>query len=326
MRISWSIHLYPPVHNCGSEWMAHNINKFLVSKGHEVRVILHQAHRYNIKVPYTIDGVEVVGPTHQVDQYRWPDVLLTHLEYTGHTLALGGLAKKPVVQFVHGDSVYQSVVNARYARIVYNSQWLADKLNYKWDSHVFQPFCDVDHINVNDDPYNNEYIALVNLNKNKGVETFYRLAESMPERKFLGVIGGYDDQIIKDLPNVTIVPNAKDIREYYKKIRVILMPSKLESWGMVATEAMCNGIPVICNKTPGLSENCGDAAMYCDRDNLSEWVHAIQALDMKNVYDYFSLLGRSRAKELGDRNRLVNLEKFLYESLQDYRNKKSVRR
>lgn len=324
MRITWSIHLYPPRHNCGSEWMAHNINKFLVKRGHEVRVILHQAEKYKIRVPYTIDGVHVTGPTYKVDQYRWPDVLITHLEYTAHTLPLGHLSKRPVIQFVHGNKRYESVQNARRARVVYNSQWIADELNYKWPSMVFNPFCDYDYINVNENPINNEYIALINLNENKGANTFYEIAKAMPDRKFLGVIGGYDHQIIKNLPNVTIVPNAKDIREYYKKIRILLMPSEYESWGMVATEAMCNGIPVICTPTPGLTENCADAALYVnDRNNIKAWVNLIECLDNpgnhQGGYEYHSIAGRSRAKKLCSEDRLIKLENFLYESLQDYR-------
>jgi glycosyltransferase involved in cell wall biosynthesis len=327
MRISWSIHLYPPKHNCGSEWMAHNINKFLVKQGHEVRVILHQAHKYKIKVPYIFDGVEVTGPTHRIEQYQWPDVLLTHLEYTGHTLPLGHLSRRPVIQFVHGNKRYQSIENAKHARVVYNSQWIADELQYKWQSMVFNPFCDYDFINVNDNPINNEYITLVNLNENKGANVFYEIAKAMPGRKFLGVIGGYDDQIIKKLPNVTIVPNAKDIREYYKQTRIILMPSELESWGMVATEAMCNGIPVISSRTPGLVENCADAALYVqDRNNVSEWVNLIECLDNPGShhggYQYHSFAGRARAKELCNVERLYKLETFLYESLSDYRDKR----
>ncbi len=320
MKITWSIHLYPPKHNCGSEWMAHNINKFLVSRGHEVRVILHQAAKYNIKVPYSIDGVDVSGPTHKIEQYQWPDVLLTHLEYTSHTLPLGRLAKKPVIQFVHGNARYSSVENAKHARVVYNSQWIADELKYKWKSIVFNPFCNYDFINVNENPINNEYIALINLNENKGGKIFYDIARAMPGRKFLGIKGGYDHQIIENLPNVTIVENAKDIREYYKQIRLILMPSEYESWGMVATEAMANGIPVVCTETPGLLENCGSAGIFVpERDNIQSWVGLIEMLDDSEMYFVVSSGCRERAKELCNPERLFQLENFLYESLQDYR-------
>lgn len=320
MRITWSIHLYPPRHNCGSEWMAHNINKFLISRGHEVRVILHQAHKYNIKVPYEIDGVTVSGPTHEIGQYSWPDVILTHLEYTAHTLPLGHMVKRPVIQFVHGDKRYQSIDNAKHARIVYNSQWIADKLRYKWKSIVFNPFCDYDHINVNENPIDNEYVTLVNLNENKGGHILRKIAEAMPDRKFLGVIGGYDPQITNQPSNVKVVPNAKDIREYYRQTRVLIMPSLYESWGMVATEAMANGIPVVCTETPGLKENCANAGLYVyDREDWTHFVDQIKRLDDNGFYNIASYTARERAKELCNPERLYQLENFLYESTQDYR-------
>lgn len=327
MRITWNIHLYPPKHNCGSEWMAHNINKFLVSRGHEVRVILNQAERHKIRVPYEIDGVQVTGPNNTIDQFLWPDILLTHLEYTSSTIALANnsLCKRPSIQFVHGDKRYASVENAKWARIVYNSNWLKDSLNYKWDSLVFQPFCDYNHINVNDNSIDNEYITLVNLNKNKGGEILRSLATTMPDRKFLGVIGGYDDQFTDQPPNVKVIPNTKDIREVYKKSRIIIMPSEYESWGMVATEAMCNGIPVICTETPGLKENCDYAGIYCeDRNDLEWWVNSIELLDKVSVYTYSSKKCRQRALEICDRNRLFQLENFLYESIQDFRYKQNA--
>jgi glycosyltransferase involved in cell wall biosynthesis len=304
--------------------MAHNINKFLVSRGHEVRVILNQAARHKIKVPYEIDGVLVTGPTDCIDQFLWPDVLLTHLEYTGPTLALANnsLCRRPAIQFVHGDKRYPSVDNAKYARVVYNSKWIAEKLNYKWDSLTFQPFCDYDHINVNDNPIDNEYITLVNLNENKGGKIFWDIARAMPDKKFLGVVGGYDEQFIESLPNVKVVPNTSDIRKYLKQTRVLIMPSEYESWGMIATEAMCNGIPVVCTDTPGLLENCGSAGNYIhDRSNITMWFNAISALDDCRVYSHYLNKSRERAKELCNKDRLLTLEKFIYESIPDYRSK-----
>lgn len=311
MRILWSIHLYPPVHNCGSEWMAHNINKYLVSKGHQVRVILHQANMHKINVPYMIDGVEVFAPSGHLDAYRWADVICTHLDYTQYTIIMADAAQKPIVHFVHNDIEYSSIVNARRDNhVVYNSEWVAKKLNYQWPSVVFPPPCDLDFYNVCQNPEKNEYITLISLNENKGGNILYKIAAAMPERKFMGVVGSYDQQIIKEMPNVTIVPNTPEIQKVYQQTRLLIMPSAYESWGRTATEAMCSGIPVISTATPGLKENCSKAGIYIsNRNDIAAWVAAIRLLDDKQNYARQSKLVRSRAQELKpDYNKL---EKFI---------------
>ena len=151
----------------------------------------------------------------------------------------------------------------------------------------------------------------------------------MPERKFLGVKGSYDFQIIKDLPNVEIVENSPDILSTYRRTRILLMPSAYESWGRTATEAMCSGIPVICTPTPGLKENCGGAGIFVGeplvnptpgepcviRGKVSDWVKAIRSLDDPETYKKYSLLSRKRAQALDPLADLEKFEQFLYSTL-----------
>lgn len=324
MRILWSIHLYPPVHNCGSEYVAHSINKYLISRGHQVRVILHQAKMHNVEVPYTYEGVEVFGHTGHVDAYRWGDVILTHLDFTQYSIVMAHATKRPIVHFVHNDIPYSSIEGAiKGSYIVYNSQWTCDAIGYHWPSMVLYPPCDVDYYNVNDNPEENEFITLISLNKNKGGLFLRELANAMPERKFLGVCGSYDHQHTEQPGNVTVIPNTPDILSVYKKTRVLIMPSEYESWGRTATEAMCSGIPVICTPTPGLTENCSSAGYYVgsvlkksnpgepsvDRGRVEDWVAAIKELDNIEKYRNFSQRCRQRANEL--KPDLSKLEEFI---------------
>lgn len=323
MRILWSIHLYPPAHNCGSEYVAHHVNKYLISKGHEVRVILHQDKQNNISTPYNYEGVEVFGHTGNLDAYRWPDIIFSHLDFTQYTIVMAAAVKKPLVHFVHNDIEYNSILNAvSNTFIVYNSDWIKNKLGYTWPGYVLHPPCDKDDYKTET---SKEYITLISLNKNKGGELFYRLAEEMPDKQFLGVVGSYDDQIIEKRPNVTIIPNSPDILSVYAKTRVLIMPSEYESWGRTATEAMCSGIPVICTPTPGLKENCGDAAIYVGqelsdtepgcaqvhRGTVKTWAESIRRLDDPKEYEKYSLLCRQRAEALNPKKELEGLHQFL---------------
>lgn len=330
MRILFSIHLFPPTHLCGAEMMAHRIIKSLQAKGHEVRVVLHQAKMHKIHVPYDWDGIEVYGPSANMDQYRWADVLCTHLDYTQFTIAIGMLTKRPVINFIHNDTPYECIQGARSNNyIVYNSQWIADKLKYDWPSMVLPPPCDMEDYNVCENPINNEYITLINLSENKGGHILRRLAKAMPDRKFLGVIGSYDPQVTDQPQNVTVMPKTPNILEAYRQTRILIMPSRYESWGRTATEAMCNGIPVICTPTPGLKENCGDAGLYIDQRaplikngnevsgydedtyNLTSLIKQIKKLDKENFYKAVSERCRERAAELNSEKQLNDLEQFI---------------
>lgn len=335
MRILASIHLFFPRHCCGSEAMMLHIMKFLISKGHQCRVILQQ---YDGPM-YTYEGIEVFPSTGHLDAYRWADIIFTHLDFTQYTIIIAHSIERPLVHFVHNDIPYTSIQNAsRGQYVVYNSEWIGKAIGYKHPSTVLHPPCDTSYYNVNKQPETNEYITLISLNERKGGYIFKKIAEAMPDRKFLGVIGSYDNsgpmnlsqqQIVAMMPpNVTIVPNTPDILSIYRKTRVLLMPSDYESWGRTATEAMCNGIPVICTPTEGLKENCGSAAIYVGSPRehsapgeasvrvgkVSDWVRAIKSLDHVERYRKYSVLSRKRAQELDPVRELEALEKFILDA------------
>jgi glycosyltransferase involved in cell wall biosynthesis len=355
MRILWSIHLYPPKHNCGSEFVAHHVNKFLISKGHQCRVLLYYGHNNGIKSDYNYEGVDcMVGKEiTSLDTYRWADICMTHLDITQRTIVMAAGAGKPTVHFVHNDIPYESILqsNVNTTHIVYNSDWIKNKIGYPQNSYTLHPPCNFNDYDTTkfDDPLNDrylpmfpeisdrEYITLISLNERKGGYLFYQIAKAMPDRKFLGVMGSYDNpgplkksqvDIINDLiqlPNFTLAPNTPDILSTYRRTRLLLMPSDYESWGRTATEAMCSGIPVICTPTLGLKENCQDKAIYVgsllakpepglacvDIGTVDEWVKAIQEFDDPEYYHKYSVICKARAKQLDPLKELEGLEQFL---------------
>lgn len=333
MRILASVHLFFPRHCCGSEAYLLHCMKFLISKGHECRIILHH---YKDE-PYIYEGIEVFPATGTVDAYRWAELILTHLDMTQFTILMAKQAQRPLVHVVHNDIVYSSIKN-NFGNVscVYNSDWIKNKIGYTIPGYVLHPPCDAEDYKVERE---GEYITLISLNERKGGELFYRIAKAMPERKFLGVVGSYDNpgplkmnqvdiinQLIQ-LPNFTLVANTPDILSTYRRTRILLMPSDYESWGRTATEAMCSGIPVICTPTAGLKENCGDAAVYVgspleefepgdaqvDTGTVQEWVKAINKVDKE--YEKYSVLCAARAAALNPMAELEGLEQFLLQQV-----------
>jgi glycosyltransferase involved in cell wall biosynthesis len=329
--------------------MLHHVFKYLISKGHHCRVILHRD--LDIATPYEWEGVEVFGskPGTRADTYRWADVIITHLDFTQFTIIMAREARRPLVHFVHNDIPYSSIVN-NFGGVsaVYNSEWIKEKIGYTIPGFVLHPPCDVAFYDTGatiKELFDREYITLISLNERKGGHFFYQIAKEMPDKKFMGVIGSYDNpgplkkmqvDIINELvqlPNFTLVANTPDIISSYKKTRVLLMPSDYESWGRTATEAMCSGIPVICTPTPGLKENCKDAGVYIgsliedckpgdaqvELGDLEDWVKAIRKFDDFKYYEKYSLLCKARAKELDPLKELEALENFLHDRKFDYR-------
>ena len=319
MKILYSIHLYLPKHACGAEKMLHDLAKFLITKGHDVRVLLHQANHHKIKNPYEFEGVTVFPPDQKIIDglMNWCDLVITHLDYTGQSVHLANRYKKPVVWFAHSDHHYQSIKDATgKVGIVFNSEWVRKSLNYPHRSFVLTPPCDFRYYDVNKEPEKAEYITLINLDYNKGGDILEKIALAMPDKKFIAVKGSYafDErgQHLSYPSNVKVLENTPDILSVYKQTRILLMPSKYESWGRTATEAMCNGIPVICNPTEGLKENCGMAGIYIkDRDSIEQWVAAIKKLDEPKAYKAASNKCKARSRELDPQQMLNAFNEWL---------------
>lgn len=322
MKILASVHLYPPQHNCGAEWMLHHLLKDLQSRGHSIKVLLHQANHYKITKNYVFDGIDVFPPDPQVIQnlFYWSEAVITHLDFTHLSINLGGMYRKPVFHLIHNTYNYPEIENAlKRQHIIYNSQWAKDYLKYDHPDFVLTPPVDYRYYDVQMDTIKNPYITLINVNENKGAKVFIEIAKLMPHKQFLGVIGSYDPQITQELPNLTYINNTVEIRDVYKQTRVLLMPSHYESWGRTATEAMCSGIPVICSEAEGLKENCGKAGIYVkNRNDAYEWIEAISKLDEQKNYEAASKKAKARSREHDPRKKLNEFNSWFEEKVHQY--------
>jgi glycosyltransferase involved in cell wall biosynthesis len=63
---------------------------------------------------------------------------------------------------------------------------------------------------------------------------------------------------VKFIPN----PNQAELVALYKNATALIIPSKLEGWGLPAGEALWCGTPVICADIPVFHEVCGEFATY----------------------------------------------------------------
>ena len=73
-------------------------------------------------------------------------------------------------------------------------------------------------------------------------------------------------------------PNQNDLNILYRNSLVVIVPSRIEGWGLPAGEALWCGTPVICSNIPVLNEVCKELALYFDPDRPDILANHIQRL------------------------------------------------
>ena len=308
--------------------MLHAMLRVLVAAGHDVHVTLS----LQTGEPYELDGIQVrprQSKKVSLDLLLACDVVIAHLANTPPAAALGKWNGKPVVILSHNNfrANYKATLapQGKVSLMVVNSQWMVDDLK-AWIARqkprqighipqviVHRPVVDAaEHATTPGDR-----VTLVNISKDfpapdghitgKGGELFRQLAERMPDTAFLGVTGGYGpQQDMTGLPNAEVLPHIPNghMRELvWSRTRVLLVPSGYESWGRVASEALCSGIPVIAHPTVGLLENLGDAGIFVDRHDTDGWIAALRRLQDPAEYD--AARDRSLARAAQQRRMLI---------------------
>lgn len=292
--------LYPPVSRVGAWLATHQFLRHLVTRGHDVAVVASRSHS-----DFECDGIRVyAGVKGRTAPHRLAastDVVVSHAGDGGLGLDLAAEHGKPSVRMVHGAG-YDRIGNTDLA--VFNSESLRDLSGWDGPSIVCHP--PVDPLRTAA-PGAGRWVTIVNCTADKGIGTARNVAALMPDREFVGVLGGYGTQEPVTAPNFRCIPTTRDMAGVYAKTRILLMPSSFETWGMVGVEAMCSGIPVIAHPTPGLRESLGDAGVFVDRDDTDGWVEQIRRLDDPGEYAAASAASLARAAELDPR---VSLDRF----------------
>jgi glycosyltransferase involved in cell wall biosynthesis len=197
---------------------------------------------------------------------------------------------KDVYVFIHVVDRYPWLLQQRMSFpicVVYNSHMSQDTLPTLHDNMRMIPYVETDKFkSLRNKTIQNDVVCLINCNQNKGGELFKELANNMPDVQFLGVKGGYSNQVIDDTPpaNLTYIENQKDITTVFKRIGILVMPSKNETWGRTAVEAMAAGVPVIHSESPGLVECVGGAGIMCAHNDKDAWEDAIRRLISDRAY------------------------------------------
>ena len=167
------------------------------------------------------------------------------------------------------------------------------------------------------------YLTFVNPSPEKGVYPFARIADELgrerPDIPILVVEGRGGEATVANCGldlrrhgTVFFLRNTPDPRRFWSVTRICLIPSLFrETHGMVATEALANGIPVLASDRGALPETLGDAGVTLplpdhltpesrhlpSPDEVAPWVKSIVRLwDDLPGRDALGLRARGRAR------------------------------
>lgn len=291
----------------GGEAYMHNLCKRLRQLGHEIKIMVHADD------PYEYDGFQCMpmGYIQQIfvlnnDLFTWADIVFTQLIGCNFSYNKCRQHNKPMIFFAHNFGNHYFLTDK--TKVVYNSNYMQSLRLFEHESTVLQPLIDYrDYIPSPTEK--RRYIALINVNENKGINQFIELADMLPQYEFLGIKGNYGSQITPDKSNIRWRENGVID---WSEIKILLVPSETESWSQVATEAICNGIPVICSDLLGIRENLSCAGIYIDRNKVNLYKTEIESLmQHESYYAYISNLSLSRAIELDPLPRVQQFNEWL---------------
>jgi len=318
--IVFCMRAYVPTMTAGAEITSHITNKYLQKAGWDVVVIVK-----NWSVP-EYEGIPII-PSNSTDAVTYDDnpIAATYLaaaKYIGFQnikfedgLEVARKYNKPAVYFIHSTSAGKEFFNYTGGYpiyVVYNSWSMMSDIYAPYKSYIVKPWVDIDRFRKIRGS-NGTKVTLINLNESKGGTFLVQLAKAMPDVKFIGVNGGYGNQIIdKSVKNIEYYDKTDKIESVYKETKVLLVPSLLETWGRVAVEAMSAGIPVIINDVPGLRECCDGAAIICRRDDINSWIQQIRRLlNIPSYYELWSDKAIARSNTLEDDSDIKGLGNWL---------------
>lgn len=314
-------HGYPPLWNMGGEVSLHRT----LSAINGDKIVLTDTAE-----SYTFEGIKVkkIDAANVLDIATNPSPISKQLKDLDAKVVIGqnelSLAAVNSAKMVDAVSIVNVHTPPRYGRGIMQAMFASDYAIYNTEVAAREwgePNALVIHPPITPVPskVNNKgdaYTLLSSLS-NKGVVTVLELAKLYPNQRFIIVrspaekthgISDLEERASK-LDNVELYPRVspENVYEYFKQTRILLVPSRYETYGMSAIEAAGYGIPSVHVDTPHVREGIGDGAVLVPPLNTEATKEGIDLIERH--YDAYSYNARKRAEWLEARQ-AIELQKL----------------
>lgn len=220
-----------------------------------------------------------------------PDVVVSHDGYMDKLLSHTAQKCYPSFYLAQWLSPIESDFSAPSTlHVLANSPYLAEKIGTTINKKVpvILPFTDLKKYQVEKDDH--QFITFINPIPAKGVEIALKVAQALPQERFLFVkgkwsIGGSESskyflKLASKLSNIDVWEHQEDMRKVYAVTNILLMPSQFfETFGRVILEAQINKIPVIASKVGGIPYTLGDGGILIDTiEDFHKYAEAIKQI------------------------------------------------
>lgn len=320
MTIVGISHGYPPLWNMGGEVSLH---RTLASLKEEVVVLTSTEKDYSfegvkvkqVNTPNVLNINSSPGPIAEQLKQLNARVVIGQSELSLPAVLAARAAGAISIINVHappkyGRSIRQAVIQADYA--IYNTEASAKEWGEPNAIVLHPPISKIPNsISTNGDAY-----TVLSSLLNKGINVVIELAKRYPNKRFIVVRSPAEpthgladlEEIASEIPNLELHPRVppEEVYKYFEQTRILLVPSRYETYGMSAIEAAGYGIPCVHVDTPHVREGIGEAAVLVS-PSVEETARGIELIESN--YQAYSEAARARAEWLQDRQS-QELEKF----------------
>lgn len=280
----------------------------------------------NTPEPYEVDGVNVsqINTPDVLNVQADPDPIAAQLEQLGARVVIGqnelSLPAVRAARMIGAQSVVYVHTPPKYGRSTREAVRQADHVVFntvtsakEWrkpNSLVLHP--PISPLPRKTSPKGDAYTLLSSL-LNKGVTVALELAARFPDRRFIIVRSPAEathgitdlEERAAALPNVELHPRVTPDRvaaEYLSQTRILMIPSRSETYGMSAIEAAGYSIPSVSIMNAHVAEGIGEAAYGTGPLDVNGTETGIRTIEAR--YADYSHLARKRAEWIDARQRM----------------------